>query len=84
MFTGTVSTDDVSRLLCTDTDDSHFGLPHVGRCNAEPISQVVLCFCGFVLQPWLGLWDPVVFGEDLVMAARVVPPAVPPGSCWSD
>ena len=59
-------------------------LPQVGRCNTEPLSQGVLWFCGFALQPWLGLWDPVVYGEDLVMAARVVPLAVPPGSCWSD
>ena len=30
------------------------------------------------------MWDPKVYGEDLVMAARVAPLALPPGSCWSD
>ena len=44
----------------------------------------MLRFHGFALQPWLGLWDPAVCGEDLVMAARVAPLAVPPGSSWSD
>ena len=37
----------------------------------------MLWFHGFVLQPWRGLWDPAVYGEDLVMAARVAPFAVP-------
>ena len=44
----------------------------------------MLRFRGFALQPWLGLWDPAVYGEDLVMATRVTPLAVPPGSSWSD
>ena len=44
----------------------------------------MLQFRGFALQPWLDLWDPVVYGEDLVMATRVAPLAVPPGSSWSD
>ena len=44
----------------------------------------MLRFCGFALQPWLGLWDPVVYVEDLVMATQVAPLAVPPGSSWSD
>ena len=44
-------------------------LLQVGSCNVEQLSQGVLWFCGFTLQPWLGLWDPVVYGEDLVMAA---------------
>ena len=44
-------------------------LLQVGSCSVEQLSQGVLWFCGFTLQPWLGLWDPVVYGEDLVMAA---------------
>ena len=47
-------------------------------------SHEVLRFHGFALQPWLGLWNPAVYGGDMVMAARVAPLAVPPGSCWSD
>ena len=30
------------------------------------------------------MWDPAVYGEDLVIATRVAPLAVPPGSSWSD
>ena len=59
-------------------------LPQVGRCKAEPLPQGVLWFCGFTLQPWLGLWDPVVYGEDLVMATRVAPLTMQPGSSWLD
>ena len=44
----------------------------------------MLQFHGFALQPWLGLWDPAVHGEDMVMAARMAPLALLPGSCWSD
>ena len=44
----------------------------------------MLCFHGFALQPWLGLWDPAVYGENMVMAAQVAHLAVPPGSCWLD
>ena len=44
----------------------------------------MLQFHHLALQPWLGLWDPAVYGEDLFMAAGVAPLAVPLGSCWSD
>ena len=44
----------------------------------------MLRFCGFALQPWLGLWDPAVYSEDLVMATRMAPIAVPPGSSCAD
>ena len=44
----------------------------------------MLQFRGFALHPWLGLWDPAVYGEDLVMATQVALLAVPPGSSWSD
>ena len=44
----------------------------------------MLRFCGFALQPSLGLWDPAVYGEDLVMATQEAPLAVPSGSSWSN
>ena len=60
-------------------------LPQSGGCRAELVILIgCRSFIALALQPWLGLWDPAVHGEDLVLAAHVVPLAVPLGSSWLD